>query len=202
MSYVEFIKQNEPSTPATDRVRIYVDQSTGEPYYKDDAGVAQTLVGADGPQGIQGIQGEPGQDGSPGQTGATGAPGPTNVDYINSRTATLTLPNTTTFQTVYSDNITAQANGDYILSISIATRPHTATSDVLYRLVLNGVTILPTYAEEHKDASPAQSMYRTFNFNLGTQAAGTYPLELQFSKESAGGTSQIKGYTVILWRHA
>lgn len=202
MSYVEFIKQNEPSTPATDRVRIYVDQSTGEPYYKDDAGVAQTLVGSDGAQGPQGPQGDPGPAGADGAPGPVGPAGPVSVDYVSSRTATLTLPNSTTFQTIYSDSLTAQANGDYILSISIAARGHSAGNDMRFRLELDGSTILPVYTEEHKDSSAPQSAWRTFNFNLGNQAAGTYPLNLQFSKESTGGTAQIKGYTVILWRHA
>jgi hypothetical protein len=38
-------------TPATDKVTLFVEESTGEPSYKDDAGTVTSLQGAAGPAG-------------------------------------------------------------------------------------------------------------------------------------------------------
>ena len=38
-------------TPATDKVTVFVEDSTGEPSYKDDTGTVTSLKGAAGPAG-------------------------------------------------------------------------------------------------------------------------------------------------------
>lgn len=54
-------------TPAAGKDTIFVNLTTGEPSYKDDAGVTHTLVGA---------AGTPGTPGTPGANGTNGSQGP------------------------------------------------------------------------------------------------------------------------------
>lgn len=65
--------------PGVDSARVFVDDSNGEPSYKDDAGAVHTLVGAPGPAGPSGSIGPVGPTGPAGSTGpagTAGAPGP------------------------------------------------------------------------------------------------------------------------------
>lgn len=70
-------------TPDVDKASIFLDDSTGEPSYKDDAGVVHTFVGtpgstgATGPAGPSGVSGEDGTDGADGEPGPAGAVGAT-----------------------------------------------------------------------------------------------------------------------------
>jgi len=51
MGWITFLKSLGASvpTPATDQVSLFVDDSTGEPSYKDDTGAVNSLVGPAGP---------------------------------------------------------------------------------------------------------------------------------------------------------
>jgi len=201
MSYIEFQKQNEPDTPASGKLRFYGDLSTGEPYYKTDAGVAQSLIGPQGDTGPQGPQGPAGNDGADGAPGPVGPAGPMTVDFFNSRTATVTLPNSTAKQTIYTDNVTIGATANVFLLVSLASRSYSASSDMEYDIEFDGNVIQPEYIEEHKDSSTAQENWRMAMLDLGNLAAGTYVMNLRFSKENTGGTAQIKGYTTAVVRY-
>jgi hypothetical protein len=48
-------------TPATDKATIFLDDTSGEPSYKDDGGTVHTLVGAVGDTGPEGPTGPPGE---------------------------------------------------------------------------------------------------------------------------------------------
>src|SRR3982750_1359631 len=63
--------------PGVDSARMFVDDSNGEPSYKDDAGAVHTLVGAPGPAGTTGPAGPTGPTGPTGTAGAAGAAGST-----------------------------------------------------------------------------------------------------------------------------
>ena len=44
-------------------------------------------------------------------------------------------------------------------------------------------------------------MWRTFIFPVGSVPAGNIDVDLRFSKESTGGTAQLKGYSAFLVRY-
>lgn len=80
MGWLTFLRETIASvpTPATGKTSIFVDSSSGDPYMKDDAGTATSLVGAPGPAGPPGPSGgPPGPTGPIGPTGPTGLTGPT-----------------------------------------------------------------------------------------------------------------------------
>jgi len=67
-------------TPATGKVTIFDETTTGEPSYKNDAGTVTSLkggVGTTGAPGMPGLDGDDGEDGIPGAPGPSGAPGAT-----------------------------------------------------------------------------------------------------------------------------
>ena len=57
---IVFLEQTAASvaTPSTGKVAVFVDSATGEPSYKDDAGVATSLKGATGAAGPTGATGQ------------------------------------------------------------------------------------------------------------------------------------------------
>lgn len=185
-----------PGAPASGRYRIYVDQNDNEVKFIDDAGLVQTFKGDQGDQGIQGDQGVQGIQ------GVQGPQGPMNVEAFISETATVTLPNSTAKQDIYTNNVTISQTGNCFLDISLAVRPHSTGNDMEFDIEFNNSVLSPLYAEEHKDTGAAESMWRSQCFNLGNVAAGTYPLTLRFSKEQTGGTAQLKNYTAKLVRYS
>ncbi len=157
--------------------------------------------GDQGTQGIQGIQGDQGVQGDQGLQGIQGETGPMNVEAFISKTSTVTLPNTTSKTTIYSDSVTIDTTGNCFLDISLAVRGHSPSNDLEFDLLFDGNILNPVYAEEHKDNNNAQSNWRHQTISLGNVSAGTYSLVLRFSKESTGGTAQLKNYTVKLVRY-
>ena len=187
-----------PDTPAAGRVKLYMfDSGSGvEPYYKLDDASENTLkgdqgdTGPQGPQGIQGIQ------------GIQGPAGPMNVEGLVLEAGTVTLPNSTTPSIVYTDSITLSTTGDHFLIVFLAVRPHSTGNDMEFFVEFDGNPVGPDYIEEHKDSSADQSMWRTAFIPLGNQVAGTYDLDLLFSKESTGGTAQLKYYASAVVRYS
>lgn len=198
-------RNSTPTVPGADRFKIWVDSNDNEVKYTDDLGATNTFKGDQGDQGIQGIQGTPGVDGVDGATGpqgATGAQGPTSYDTVIVNNTLVTLPNSTAKTVIYSDTVNVAANGECVLMVSLAVRPHAAANDMEFDLEYDGGILAPDYAEEHKDSSAPQSHWRTYIFPLGAQTSGNKTLDLRFSKESTGGTAQLKGYTAILVRYS
>lgn len=167
----------------------YLDTDNGDVYQKQ-LGVWVLVGNIEGPQGPTGPQ------------GPAGPTGPMNVEGFISETGTVTLPNSTTPSIVYTDSITISATGDCFLDVSLAVRPHSTGADMEFRVDFDGVTLNPLYAEEHKDTGAAQSLWRSQCFDLGNVAAGTYDLDLLFSKELTGGTAQLKNYTAKVVRYS
>lgn len=189
---------SHPDTPTSGRVKFYAydDGASVEPYYKLDDGSENTLKGPQGDQGIQGVQGIQGIQGEIGPTG------PMTVEAIFSFTGTATLPNVTNKQVVISNTANISATGDCFLMVSLAYKGHSGNNDMEFDIQFDGNILLPEFAEEPKDQSNPQSNWRTFNFDLGNVTAGNKALNLRFSKETAGGTAQLKGYTAILIRYS
>lgn len=166
-------------------------------YEKDDQGNETTLKGEKGdtgdagPQGAQGLQGP---------TGADGPEGPVAVLYNEDDYTQLTLPNTNSYQNVYSRDIDFLTTSHYILQANIAVRPHSASNDMVFFWDLDEVTTGPIYTEEHKDTNSAQANLRQFQIDLGTVTAGIKPLDLYFRKEATGGTAQLKFVSIIIWK--
>jgi len=208
MSYIEFQKQNEPNNPSTGKVRFYADLSTGEPYYKDEAGAAKSLIGptgangATGPQGPAGNDGNDGADGADGAIGPQGPAGPMNVEFFNSRTTTTTLPNSSSKQDIFTDVVNISGAGDCFLLVSLASRAHSASSSMQYDIEFNGSVIQPEYVEEHKDIGSTQENWRMAILDLGNLSAGNYNMTLRFSKGVTGGTAELKGYTTVVVRYS
>ncbi len=194
-----------PSAPATGRVKKYIfddEAGTREPYFMLDDGVPRTLKGNPGNDGADGATGPQGPQGDPGPQGATGPVGPMNVEWFLARTTTVTLPNSTIKQIIFSDNTPMSDNGSCFLEVSLAVVPHSTGSDMEFDLQYDGVTLSPDYVEEHKDVSANQSNWRSYIFDLGFVTSGTKTLNLRFSKEATGGTAQLKGYTSKIVRYA
>ncbi len=111
-------RSTAPATPATGRVKVWVDDATDEPYYTTDSGSSQTLKGdqgdqgPQGPQGIQGVQGDPGPQ------------GPVSLDFDDENTTTLTLPNSTTDSVVRTWSINFPATAEYRIQLLLGVRPH------------------------------------------------------------------------------
>lgn len=188
-----------PDTPTTGRVKLYTFNDGGgnkEPYYKLDDGSENTLKGDQGDQGIQGIQGPQGIQ------GIQGPVGPMNVEGVADEQATVTLPNTTTKTVIYSDTFNVSATGNCMLIVSLAIKPHAANNDYEFDIDLGGTILSPVMAEEGKDSSNAESHWRSFTFPLGSIPSGNIVCSLRFSKEIAGGTTQLKGYSAFLIRYS
>jgi len=164
---------------------------------KDDGTVVN--IGATGPQGPQG---DPGPTGPTGPTGPQGPQGPMTVEGIFSFTGTATLPNVTNKQVVISDTANVSTAGDCFLMVSLSYKGHAGNNDMEFDIQFDGNILLPDFAEEPKDQSNAQSNWRSYNFDLGNVTAGNKSLNLRFSKETAVGTAQLKGYTAILVRYS
>ena len=152
-------------------------------------------------KGDKGDKGDQGDPGPVGPQGPIGPSGPMTVEAFISETGTVTLPNTTTQTLIYSDSVTISGTGDCFLDVSLAVRPHSTGNDMEFTVEFDGTPLSTTYAEEHKDVSAAQSNWRSQCLNLGNVAAGTYSLDLFFSKEATGGTAQLKNYTAKLVRY-
>jgi hypothetical protein len=160
-----------------------------------DDGIPRTLEGDAGPTGPQGIQGIQGVD------GPQGPQGPMTVEAFISETATVTLPNSTTKQDIYIDVVNVSVTGPCFLDVSLAVRGHSTSSDMEFDIEFDGSVLDPQYVEEHKDSGTAQENWRSQCFDLGSVTNGNYTLTLRFSKESTGGTAQIKNYTAKLVRY-
>ena len=163
---------------------------------KDDGSVV--TIGVTGPQGPAGPTGPQGPQGPQGDTGPAG---PMNTEYFDSFVGTITLPNTSTPTNIFNDTVTISADGDHYLDVSLAVRPHSPGNDMEFRVDFDSAQAGPLYTEEHKDSSAAESMWRSYKIDLGNLLAGSYPLDLFFSKETTGGTAQIKGYTFQVVRY-
>lgn len=187
----------KPDAPAPGK-RLLYPKADGW-YELDSDDNEESLKGEKGDPGDPGVQGDPGPQGDPGQQGPAGA---MTVEGFVSETSTVTLPNTTTPTVIYSDTINFSGAGDSFLDISLASRPHSTGNDMEYFVRWDGVILVPEYDEEHKDTSTTQSNWRSQCFNLGNVSAGNHTLELLFSKESTGGTAQLKNYTAKAVRYS
>lgn len=180
-------------TPGANKDTIFVNISTGEPSYKDDAGVTHTLVGTNGATGASGPPGPagfgfdgddgdfmpalPGPQGNPGSTGATGAQGPIGPvmitdDYIED----VILSNPTPASTGGSSNgpwqtVITKAADDTV------TNSSTFTSD-------SELTTSLTAAGRY--------LIELIIFYSGTSTAADYKFQLLFSS-AAGITAQLLG---------
>ncbi len=195
-------RSTAPASPDTNRYKIYVDGNDDEVKYIDEFDVIRTFKGDQGDTGPAGPQGPAGNDGSDGAQGPQGPAGPMTVEAFISETGTVTLPNSTAKQDIYTDNVTISATGDCYLDISLAFKPHLTNSDAEFDIEFNNSVLTPEYVEEHKDSSNPQEVWRAQCLDLGNVAAGTYPLTLRFSKEATGGTAQLKNYTAKLVRYS
>lgn len=96
-SFIQLVKgaAADLASAAADAVRIFVDDGTGEPSYKDDAGVVTSLVGAAGADGADGADAPPLTYEDHGNTGATETVDASAADVhrliLNAATVTLTL---------------------------------------------------------------------------------------------------------------
>jgi hypothetical protein len=125
-----------------------------------------------------------------------------NVEAFISETGTVTLPNSTTKQDIYTDVVTISGSGDCFLDISLAVGPHSTGTDMEFDILFDGNVLSPEYVEEHKDSGSDQSMWRSQCFDLGSLAAGSYTMILRFSKEGTGGTARLKNYTAKVVRYS
>lgn len=193
-------RNTNPDSPTVDRYKIFVDGNDDEVKYIDDLAVVRTFKGDQGDQGIQGIQGIQGPQGNAGNDGADGATGPTDLVSKWTNTSTITLPNTTTKTFVDGVTFNVPTVGNYVYTGKIAVRPHSTGNDMEFDLRLDNVVLPDIQVEEHKDTNTAQAMGRPFQGDLGSLSAGNHDLDLYFSKESTGGTAQIKYISIFIWR--
>lgn len=190
---------SHPSPPATGRTKRYIfDNGSGtvEPYYMNDDGVPRTMVGTQGPQGVQGVQGPQGIQ------GAQGPQGPMRVELVVNDTTQITLPNTEVFQTVKTNSYNQSGAGSCYLMFSIGYSAHSTSSDTIFQLLFDGVPLIPNSVEEAKDSDNLQSMLRSYIYPLGSRSAGSHTVNLRFRKEIDGGTTLLKGYSVVVVRYS
>lgn len=191
------VRTSHPTAPTTGRVKTYSynDGGTIQPFFMLEDGIPRTLVGAtgpigpEGPQGIQGIQ------------GPTGPAGEMTVEGAVFETGTVTLPNSATKQTIYSNVINHDVAGECFLLLGLAYRPHSTGNDMEFDIEYDGNVLIPESVEEGKDTSAVQSHLRSFPIGLGVQSAGAKTINLRFSKETTGGTAQLKAYSAIVVRY-
>ena len=169
---------------------FYINTTTDEIFGPKSGGawgVGTSLIGSQGPSG---------------PTGPQGPAGPMNVEAFISETGTVTLPNSTTKQDIYTDVVTISGSGNCFLDVSLAVSPHSTGTDMEFDILFDGNILSPQYVEEHKDSGTDQTMWRTQCLDLGNLAAGSYTMILRFSKEGTGGTAQLKNYTAKLVRYS
>jgi len=202
------VRSTHPSTPVNGRLKRYAfDDGAGsvQPYYLLDDGVPRTLKGDQGLQGLQGVQGTPGVDGVNGATGPQGPQGPQgvmNTLYLINHLTEVTLPNTTTFTSVYLDNFTVDTTGDCYLDVGFVLKPHSTGNDLRFELYIDGNYIDIPYVEEHKDLTAKEYHWRAMTgISLGNLTAGSHNIELFFSKESTGGTAVLRKYLLKVVRY-
>ena len=70
-------RSTPPATPTTGRTKFWADSATKEPYYTDDTGSSQSLIGPAGTPGAPGADGNRWFDGSGAPAGGLG----NNDDY-------------------------------------------------------------------------------------------------------------------------
>jgi hypothetical protein len=188
-------RSTPPSAPTVGRFRIWVDSNDNEVKFIDDLGVIQTFKGDQGDQGDQGVQGIQGIQGE------VGPVGPMNVEALINEFLTVTLPNTTAPTIVYSDTVNLSATGNHLLLVFMALRPHSTNNQMEFQVEWDNGIVGPLYSEEGKDASADNSNWRMAMIPLGNQNAGNHTLDLLFSKESTGGTAQLKTYVAAVVRY-
>lgn len=197
-----FLKTGAPDPsdlPDTGYVYKWLEDEGGIPVYKyrDSSGTDGNI----GVKGDAGPTGPGGPTGPAGPTGPTGPAGPMTVEAFISETGTVTLPNSTTKQAVYTDTVTITDDGNCFLDVSLAIRPHSTGNDMEFDIEFDGNVLSPVYAEEHKDTNAAQSVWRGQCLDLGNLLAGNYVMSLRFSKEATGGTAELKNYTAKVVRY-
>lgn len=207
MSYIQYKKQETPSVPETGAIRQWVG-SDGVLRYIDAEGNITTVTkgdkgdigdtGATGPAGVDGVDGDTGPQGPQGEVGPSG---PMTVESFVSEKSVVTLPDSTTLQTIYTHDITISGDGPCFLDISLAIKGHSTSNDYEFVAEFGGVALTPTLVEEVKDLSTVQSNWRSQCLDLGEVVAGTYTLELQFRKDNTGGTALLKNYTAKVVRY-
>lgn len=185
-----------PSAPTVGRHRIYVDRSDNVAKYIDDTGTIRSFKGDQGDQGIQGPQGPTGPQ------GPAGPQGPMTVEAFISEKSTVTLPNSTSQQLIYSDSVTISSAGNCFLDVSLAYKGYSTSNDMEFKLEFGGTDLTPELIEEPKEIGSAQENWRSQCLDLGFVTAGTYTLNLFFSKESTVGTAQLKNYTAKVVRYS
>lgn len=191
------------STPDVGSIYKWVEEDGGDLIYKglDSNGNPKSL----GVQGATGATGATGVQGPTGPTGATGPTGPSGtmeVEVIVNHLSTVTLPNSSTAQSIYDDTFTMSTSGNCFIDISMSLRSHSTGNDMEFEFYLDGVFIQVPYNEEHKDSGGNQSNWRSFgSIDLGFLAAGSHNIEMFFSKEQTGGTAQLKSYCFKVVRY-
>ena len=208
-TYNKPIRSTHPESPTIGRVKeyIYDDNGNPTPYFIGSDNIPRTLKGddgqdgQDGANGSQGLQGEQGIQGDQGPQGTQGPAGAMTVEAFISKTATVTLPNSSSSNIVYTDPVNFDGAGSAYLDISLAVRAYSSSSDMEFDIRFDGVVLDPLYNEEHKDSSGAQSNWRSQCFDLGNVTSGAHTLDLLFSKENTGGTAQLKNYTAKIVRY-
>lgn len=197
MSDIVLIKSNgNPAGLNTNEAALSFRPADGMPEITDGQTGLTTLL-----KGDKGDQGDVGPVGPQGPQGNVGPAGPMTVEGVADEQGTVTLPNTTTKTVIYSDTFNVSATGNCYLVVSLAARPHAASNDMEFDIDLGGNILVPEYVEEGKDNSAAQSAWRSYTFPVGNIAAGNIDCDLRFSKETTGGTAQLKGYSAFLVRY-
>lgn len=197
MSDIVLNKANgNPAGLSANEAALSFRPSDGMPEITDGATGLTTPLKGD--KGDKGDQGDPGPQGIQGPVGPVG---PMNVEGFVDEPGTVTLPNSTAPSLVYSDAINMSATGNIFILVFLAVRPHSTGNDMEFRVDFDGTPLVPTYAEEHKDVSAAQSMWRMALFKIDGVTAGNKNLDLFFSKETTGGTAQLKTYRALVVRY-
>jgi len=202
-------RNSAPTTPGSNRYKIWVDSLDNGVKYTDDIGVTRTFkgekgdTGDTGPQGIQGIQGDPGVDGADGADGATGPIGPMNVEHIVNDAPYITLPNSASFQFILGETFNVSGTGNCFLDFSMALTPHSTNSDMRFELYIDGNYIDIENSEEYQELDSAQAMWRSYTgLILGSLSAGNHTINLYFRKEATGGTAILKHYSMKVVRYS
>lgn len=166
-------------------------------YQKDSNGNEETLKGD---KGDTGDTGDTGPQGPQGDVGPAGPAGPVAVLFKEDDDTVLTLPNTTTPQNVFSRSVNFLTTAEYVMQVMVAVRPFSTSNDMEFFWELDGTQVGADYVEEHKDSNTAQSNLRNWQIDLGSVSAGTKDIDLYFSKESTGGTAQLRYISVVIWK--
>lgn len=192
------VRTTHPEAPTAGRMKTY--SLIAEPYFMLEDGVPRLFKGVDGSQGPQGDQGIQGDQGVQGNVGPAGPAGPVSLAFKLTETALVTLPDSTTKTFVTGLTFNVPSIGDYVMTAKIGFRPSSASVDMEFDWRLDNNVLDDDSAEEHKDSSAAQKHGRPFQQDLGSLASGNHDLDLYFSKESTGGTAQLKYLSLFIWR--